>query len=155
MSVKRAPGLQTSCSDLDKDEKLPRAQFNKNVTCYQYRKSHCGDKVILLSSLASPAVRTKLSWQVVVCSESHYDGCVMQGSFYACAQPMRDAVIMQRCLSLAGRIHKMIPDYVISKQQDWDKGRTEMTGDTGENHTIAHPARTSFAHTHWFECQHG
>ena len=32
-----------------------------------------------------------------------------QGSFCVCAQPMRDDVTLQRRLSLAGRIHKMIP----------------------------------------------
>ena len=32
--------------------------------------------------------------------------------FYACAQPMRDDVTMLRRLSLAGRIHKMIPESI-------------------------------------------
>ena len=34
----------------------------------------------------------------------------MPGSFGICAQPMRDDVTMYRHLSLAGRIHKMIPE---------------------------------------------
>ena len=32
-----------------------------------------------------------------------------QGSFCECTQPIRDEVTLQRCLSLAGRIHKVIP----------------------------------------------
>ena len=37
-------------------------------------------------------------------------GCDEQGSFCVCTQPTRDDVTMQRRLSLAGCIHKMIPE---------------------------------------------
>ena len=36
--------------------------------------------------------------------------CIKQGSFCLCAQPMSDDVTSQCDLSLAGRIHKTIPD---------------------------------------------
>ena len=39
------------------------------------------------------------------------DGLV--GSFCECAQPMRDDATLQRSLSLAGHIHKMIPDGLV------------------------------------------
>ena len=40
-------------------------------------------------------------------------GWAKQGSFWVCAQPMRTDVTMQRRLSLAGRMRRMIPGYGI------------------------------------------
>ena len=42
------------------------------------------------------------------------DAKIMQGSsFCEWAQPMRGDVTLLCCLSLAGRVHKMVPDYAI------------------------------------------
>ena len=37
-----------------------------------------------------------------------------QGSFCACTQPMRDGITLWCCLSLAGRMHRMIPVHWLS-----------------------------------------
>ena len=53
------------------------------------------------------------------------DMCNQQGSFRVCAQPMRDDVTMESCLSLAGHIHRMTPEPVLRNDrkcvEKWQK----------------------------------
>ena len=43
------------------------------------------------------------------------------GSFCVCAQPTRDAVTLQCCFSLAGHIHRIIPEYQPQKRWIWNE----------------------------------
>ena len=64
----------------------------------------------------------KNQWMEEIGLETPTQGSLLQGSFCECAQPMRDDVTMQRRLSLAGPIHKIIPAFVkgdlLNQHQD-------------------------------------
>ena len=53
---------------------------------------------------------------------AHEDKHNFQGLFCVRAQPMRDDVTLQRRLSLAGRMHKMIPEFCY-QICEWMKNR--------------------------------
>ena len=59
-----------------------------------------------------------MTWHVMF--NISLNSMMIQGSFYVCAQPMRDGIALQCRLSLAGRIHIINPGWYITIILWWE-----------------------------------